>query len=226
MSEDPIGKRWRTVRQFIGEALVILSHPWTFPAHLGLGPANALGSGVRFLALASGAAYLLLAPICLLDGRRVTEGAILVLNLAFLYVNGFVFHLALKLLGAHRATLRETLGLYGYQAGMQMIGFLLMTYPIPLRYGPVAAFGGSAAELQQVAEAGQDPSLWLGFFLLATAAGGLWLLFAWVPMYARYYGLEVLGRTRVLLALLTAAAVTSRFIGPAVPALHRIADVL
>jgi hypothetical protein len=129
MGADPIATVWQTVKDFVAEARVVLRHPWSFPERLNLSAENLLGKGTAFVVLANAVVYLLCIPIFLAHDMAVSKGIMVLLRVVGLYVVGLALHLVLKLLGSRGVNLKETLGLYGYQLGMQSVFLTLLMYP-------------------------------------------------------------------------------------------------
>lgn len=223
MSTDPIATVLLTFKDFLREARVVIRHPWTFPERLGLTADNLFSKGTGFVALAAGVVYLLCIPIFIRHELAVSKGVLVLVHIAALYVFGVVLHLMLKLLGSRGVTLKETLGLYGYQLGIQAVGLTLVMYPSFLAYKAVAviALGGTPAQEMRVAPPGLIIN-WLVFM----AAGWGWLFTAMVPLYARYHHLARWGKTRVVGAFLLAAIVTWPFLGWVIPWLYKVGKFL
>ncbi len=194
MGADPIATVWQTFKDFLMEARVVIRHPWSFPERLGLAVDNLFGKGTAFVVLATAVAYLLCIPIFLAHDMAVSKGVMVLLHIVGLYGFGVALHLALKLLGSRGVTLKETLGLYGYQLGVQTVGSTLLMYPSYMAYKQVAllALGGqNVAPLPLVS----------GLNLLATMTIiVVWAAMAMVPLYARYHHLGRWGKTRVAVA--------------------------
>jgi hypothetical protein len=216
MGSDPVATVVQTFKDFLTEARVVLRHPWTFPERLGLGPDNLFGKGTAFVALASAVAYLMCIPIFLKHEIAVSKGVMVLLHIVGLYVVGLLFHLILKRMGSRGVSLAETMGLYGYQLGVQSVAFTLMMYPSFLAYKQVAVAALTGRE------AGQMPLAAGVNFLAEFLVLLVWWAVAMVPMYARYHHLGRLGKTRVAAAFWLAVAVSWPFLSWLLPWLYKV----
>jgi hypothetical protein len=209
-------------RNFLTEAWVVVRHPWTFPERLGLGPDNLFGKGAAFVVLASAVAYLLCIPIFLRHELAVSKGVMVLLHIVGLYVYGVALHLILKLMGSRGVTLKETLGLYGYQLGIQTVGFTLMLYPSLWAYRQVAlsGLGGETKAWTDV------PTPFLFNFLGFLFIGLVWWFASMGPMYARYHHLGRWGKTRVAAAFILAITIFFPVFNWAMPWLYKVGKFL
>jgi hypothetical protein len=220
MSPDPLATVLQTVKDFLTEARVVLRHPWSFPERLGLGADNLFGKGTGFVVLASAVTYLLCIPVFLAHDMAVSKGVMVLLRIVGLYGFGLALHLVLKLLGSRGVTLKETLGLYGYQLGFQTVASTLLMYPSYLAYKQMAqlALGG-----QEVAPLPLDSLLnFLATMIIIT----VWAAVAMVPMYARYHHLARWGKTRVAVAFVMAFVICWPVFSWVLPWLYKVGKFL
>ncbi len=222
MSSDPIATVLQTFKDFLMEARVVIRHPWSFPERLGLTADNLFGKGTGFLALASAVVYLLCIPVFIRHEMAVSKGVLVLIHIAALYVFGLALHLGLKLMGSRGVALKETLGLYGYQLGIQAVGFTLLLYPSFLAYKQVALAGLGG----QMQEGAAVPGEFALNFLVVLIIGLVWVSAAMVPLYARYHHLARWGKTRVMGAFWLAAIITWPFLSWVIPWLYRVGKFL
>jgi hypothetical protein len=220
MSQDPIATVWLTCKDFFSEAWVVLRHPWTFPERLRLTAENLFGKGTAFVVLATAVAYLLSIPIFLAHEMAVSKGVMVLLHVVGLYIVGLALHLLLKLMGSRGVTLKETMGLYGYQLGVQTVAFTLMMYPSFLAYKQVAVLAWEGREVAPLPVAAAVNFLAEFLILLGWWAGAM------VPMYARYHRLARWGKTRVAAAFWLAIAICWPFLSWLLPWLHKVGKFL
>ena len=217
----------KTIAGFAAQAGTIIRHPWTFPDELEIDISNAFGRGFKFLSLASGVTYILLLPVYVIHDKSVGEGVILLVNITALFAAGVFVHIGLKILGSRGVSFSETMGLYGFQLGMQMVVFTVLSYLNVLRYGPVVLFGGNDEEMNRVAEqVAISFSSYLAVWLVASGVGLVWVLTCWIPMYARYHGFQTLGKIRVTVALVLGALVGSQILIHSLEFLHDLGGLL
>jgi hypothetical protein len=220
MSADPIATVWQTCKDFFMEARVVLRHPWSFPERLELSADNLFGKGTAFVVLASAVTYLICIPVFLAHEMAVSKGVMVLLRIVGLYGFGLALHLVLKLLGSRGVTLKETLGLYGYQLGVQTVGSTLLMYPSYMAYKQVAllVLGG-----QDVAPL---PLASVLNFLATMIIIIVWAAMAMVPMYARYHHLARWGKTRVAVAFVLALAICWPVFSWVLPWLYKLGKFL
>jgi hypothetical protein len=223
MGTDPIAKVYETFKDFLSEAGVVIRHPWTFPERLNLTAENLFSKGTGFVVLAAAVVYLLCIPVFMRHEIAVSKGVLVLIHIAALYVFGLVLHLMLKLMGSRGVALKETMGLYGYQLGVQAVGLTLLMYPSFLAYKEVAlvGLGGGPAEVVTTVQPGFVLN-WLMFMMV----GLVWVVAAMVPMYARYHRFCSLRKTRVLSAFILAAIITFPFLSWVLPWLYRVGKFL
>jgi hypothetical protein len=222
MSSDPIAAVLQTLKDFFTEARVVVRHPWTFPERLGLNAENLFGKGTAFVVLASAVAYLMCVPVFMRHDMAVSKGVLVLLHIVGLYVVGVALHLGLKLMGSRGVTLKETLGLYGYQLGTQVVGFTLLMYPSFLAYKQVARLGIAGQTQEEMAL----PVMFGLNFLAVLLIGLAWVFAAMAPMYARYHHLARWGKTRVAVAFVLALTTTWPFLSWSIPWLHKVGKFL
>jgi hypothetical protein len=223
MGSDPVATVVQTFKDFLSEARVVLRHPWTFPERLGLTADNLFSKGTGFVALASAVVYLLCIPVFIRHDMAVSKGVLVLIHIAALYVFGAVLHLMLKLMGSRGVKLKETMGLYGYQLGIQAVGMTLVMYPSFLAYRVVAevGLGGVPANEMNVVSLGLVIN-WLAFMII----GFGWLFIGMVPLYVRYHHWSRWGKTRVSGAFVLAAIITWPFVSRVIPWLYKVGKFL
>jgi hypothetical protein len=222
MSADPIATVWQTFKDFFMEARVVIRHPWSFPERLGLTADNLFSKGTTFVALASAVVYLMCIPVFMRHEMAVGKGGMVLLHIAGLYVAGLALHLILKLMGSRGVTLKETMGLYGYQLGIQAVGFTLLMYPSFLAYKQAALAGIGGQTQEGIA----FHVMFILNFLVVLIIGLMWIFAEMVPMYARYHRLARWGKTRVAVAFVLALSISWPFLSWAIPWLYKVGKFL
>ena len=171
------------------------------------------------MTLSTAAAYLLCIPIFLRHEMAVSKGVMMFLHIAGWYVIGLVLHLMLKLMGSRGVTWKETMGLYGYQLGVQTVGYTLLMYPSFLSYKQVAL----SLLGQEVAPSPLEANINV---LAAALILTVWAVAALAPMYARYHRLATWGKTRVAVAFSLTITISWPFLLWAIPWLYKVGKYL
>lgn len=210
------------------EGVMIVRYPRDFVSRLGLDDQNLLLHGTRFLLGSIPATFFILLPVHIIHGRPITQTALGFLFAGLAFFTGILMHFALKLVGARETPMGATVGLYSYIIGFQGLLFIVLTYPIGLRFGSKLYFGATQEEINAILASMNTNDIIFTFasYVIAYIVSVILLFWGFIPLIAKYYQLRKPAWLRAAAAVMIPLWITMFLLQRFLPVIRRAVESL
>lgn len=141
---------------------IIFQNLYSFPTKIDIHSDHSVKQSRKFVYFSIIILFFLLVPIMIIHGVNIAKIPFIIRFITQFFVYGICVHIAIKIVGERDCSLKDTMVVYSYMAGIGAPLGILISYPMLLNYGLITLFGNP----QEILELSQQLEQETGFIRL------------------------------------------------------------